>query len=118
MWKGNNFDSSTIINGWGIVILFTYSLVNLTVYFQKIEHSSFENAMGFAFAGFIFYDGLWVVIYIFNYLNFRKETIPENQFLNYLSIILATMLTSFGLWRYARAEKKLSRVFNTRASKH
>lgn len=114
LWKGHNFDSSTIIIGLGILVLFVYSFWGLAQYFQKIEHDPFENVMGFVYAGFIFYDGLWVVIYIFNYLNFRKDTVQANQFLNYLSIILATVLTSVGLWWYSRPKPSLSKAYDHR----
>jgi hypothetical protein len=111
LWKGYNYDSVTIVLGWGIFILFFYSIWGLAQYFQKIEHNPFENVMGFVYAGFIFYDGLWVVIYIFNFLNYRKETVAENQFLNYLSIILATVLTSIGLWQYAKPKNNLTKFY-------
>jgi hypothetical protein len=112
LWKGHNYDSSTIIIGLGILVLFVYSFLGLAQYFKKIEHSPFENVMGFVYAGFIFYDGLWVVIYIFNYLNYRKETVQANQFLNYLSIILATILTSVGLLWYSQPKTNLSKAYH------
>jgi hypothetical protein len=115
LWKGHNFESSTIIIGFGIFVLFAYSFWRLAQYFQKIEHNAFENVMGFVYAGFIFYDGLWVVIYIFNYLNYKKETVQANQFLNYLSIILATILTSVGLWWFGRPKANLSKVYESQS---
>lgn len=110
-WKGFNNDSVTIVLGWGIFILFVFSIWGLAQYFQKIEHTPFESVMGFVYAGFIFYDGLWVVIYVFSFLNYHKETVAENQFLNYLSIILATVLTSIGLWQYAKPKNRLSKLY-------
>jgi len=101
-WKGHNFDSSTIIIGVGGLLCLIFSSWGIVEYFQKIEHNSFENAMGFIYAGFIFNYGLSIVIYIFNYLNFKKETIDSNLFIYYLSVISATVLTSVGLWKYAR----------------
>ena len=102
MWKGNNFDSSTVIIGLGSLLTFGFGFWKLADYFQKIEHSAEENTLGFIYAGFVFYYGIFLIIWVFNYLNYKKETVPENEFIYYLSIILATIVTSIGLLRYSR----------------
>jgi hypothetical protein len=102
LWKGYNFDSSAIIIGAGGLLILIFSIRGVAEFFQKIEHSSFETTMGFIYAAFIFEYGLSIVIFISNYLNFKKETVDVNLFVYYLSVISATILTSFGLWRYAR----------------
>ena len=99
-WKGHNYDSNTVIIGVGTLLTFGYSLWRLAEYFQKMEHSDLENTMVFVNASFVFYFGIFLIIWVFNYLNFRKETVAENLFLYYLSIILATLVTSIGFWRY------------------
>ncbi|MBS1597790.1 MAG: hypothetical protein JST75_06175 [Bacteroidetes bacterium] len=101
-WKGFNFDSSAIIIGVGGSIILIFSVWGVADFFQKIEHSSFETTMGFIYAAFIFEYSLSIVTFISNYLNFKKETVDVNLFVYYLSVISATLLTSFGLWRYAR----------------
>lgn len=101
-WKGHNFDSSTVIIGVGGLLVLIYSIMGLAEYFQKIEHNSFENTMGFIYAAFIFEYGLSIIIFVFNYLNFRRETVNVNLFVYYLSVISATLLTSIGFWRYAK----------------
>jgi len=101
-WKGHNFDSSAVIIGVGGVIILVFSIWGVADFFQKIEHSSFETTMGFIYAAFIFEYSLSIVTFISNYLNFKKETVDVNLFVYYLSVISATILTSFGLWRYAR----------------
>ena len=101
-WKGHNFDSSAVIIGVGGVIILVFSIWGVADFFKKIEHSSFETTMGFIYAAFIFEYSLSIVTFISNYLNFKKETVDVNLFVYYLSVISATILTSFGLWRYAR----------------
>jgi len=113
-WKGHNFDSSAIIIGVGGVIILVFSIWGVADFFQKIEHSSFETTMGFIYAAFIFEYSLSIVTFISNYLNFKKETVDVNLFVYYLSVISATILTSFGLWRYARpkmAEENNSKLY-------
>jgi hypothetical protein len=107
-WKGNNFTSSTIIIGGSTLIALTFSLAGITQYFNKIEHSYFDNTMGFVYAGFLFNYGPFIVIYIFSYLQIvSNDTIREaNLFLYFLSLFSATFLTSIGLWRYAKPNFK------------
>ena len=107
LWKGYNFDSSTIIAGTGDILALIYCIWGIAQYFQKIEHSNFETTMGFIYAGYLFVYGVFAIIFIFNYLNFRKETVDSNLFLYYLSIILATLLTSFGFWKHAKSKQAL-----------
>lgn len=108
IWKGYNFDSSTIVAGAGCMLALIYSIWGIAQFFQKIEHTSFETAMGFVYAGFIFEYGLFVIIYIFNYLNYKRETVESNLFIYYLSLISATLLTSFGLWRHGKRSEVVS----------
>jgi len=111
-WKGNNYDSNTVIIGVGAMLTFGYSLSLLAGYFQKMEHTDLENTMVFAYASYVFYFGIFLIIWVFNFLNFRKETVLENLFLYYLSIILATLVTSIGFWRYHAPS--LSNTFHSR----
>jgi hypothetical protein len=111
-WKGHNFASNTVIIGVGSVLTFGYSLWQLAEYFQKMEHSDLEKTMVYVYASFVFYFGIFLIIWVFNYLNFQKETVSENLFLYYLSIILATLITSIGFWRYHGAS--LSKAFKSR----
>ena len=101
LWKGYNFDSNTPIIGLGSLISLILNVWGISIYFQKMRHSSFENVMAFVNAGFIFYYGLFTVIYIFNYINFSMVTLPYVTFINYLSITITTSLISYGYWRYA-----------------
>lgn len=101
MWKGYNFDSNTPIIGLGSLISLILNIWGISMFFQKMQHSAFENVLAFVNAGFIFYYGLFTVIYIFNYINFSKVTLPYVTFINYLSITIATGLISYGYWRHA-----------------
>lgn len=100
-WKGYNFDSNTPIIGLGSLISLILNIWGISVFFQKMKHTAFENVMAFVNAGFIFYYGLFTVIYIFNYINFSMVTLPYVTFINYLSITMANGLISYGFWRYA-----------------
>ena len=106
VWKGYNFNSNTPIIGLGSLISLILNIWGINQYFQKMRHTSFENVMAFVNAGFIFYYGLFSVIYIFNYINFSKVTLPYVTFINYLSITIATSLISYGYSRYASSPWK------------
>ena len=106
LWKGFNFDSNTPIIGLGSLISLVLNIWGISVFFQKMQHSAFENVMAFVNAGFIFYYGLFTVIYIFNYINFSMVTLPYVTFINYLSITIATGLISYGYWRHAASPWK------------
>jgi hypothetical protein len=102
-WKGYNFDSNTPIIGLGSLISLVLNIWGISMFFQKMQHSAFENVLAFVNAGFIFYYGLFTVVYIFNYINFSKVTLPYVTFINYLSITIATSLISYGYWKHAIA---------------
>ncbi len=106
LWKGYNFDSNTPIIGLGSLISLILNIWGISVFFKKMQHSAFENVLAFVNAGFIFYYGLFTVIYIFNYLNFSMVTLPYVTFINYISITIATGLISYGYWRYGTSPWK------------
>jgi hypothetical protein len=110
-WKGYNFDSNTPIIGLGSLISLILNIWGITVFFQKMKHTAFENVMAFVNAGFIFYYGLFTVIYIFNYINFSIATLPYVTFINYLSITIAGALISYGYWRNASPPWKEANAF-------
>jgi hypothetical protein len=85
-----------------VVLFFSFS--GLAEYFNKIEHSPFEKAMGFVYAGFIFDYGLSIVTFFFSYVYHMEESRDANLFLYYLSIILAIILTCVGFWKHAQRE--------------
>jgi hypothetical protein len=101
---GHNLKSSTVIIGAGGVVVLFFSFSGLAAYFNKIEHTPFERAMGFLYAGFILDYGLSIVTFIFSYVNRVQESRDANLFLYYLSLILAIILTSVGFWKHAQRE--------------
>jgi len=104
MFMGHNLNSSTYIIGAGGVVVLFFSFSGLAAYFNKIEHTPFERAMGFLYAGFILDYGLSIVTIYFSYVNRLHESYDANLFLYYLSLILAIILTSVGFWRHAQRE--------------
>lgn len=100
-WKGFNFDSNNIIIGLGSLICLILNIWGISTYFRNIMHKPEENVMVFVNAGFIFYYGLFAVIYFFNYIHFSRVTLPYITFINYFSICMATGLISIGFWKFA-----------------
>jgi hypothetical protein len=111
IWKGHNHDSSTIVVGPDSLVGLIFSVWGLAGYFQEIEHTEFENAMVFAYAGFVFDYGVSIVTFVFSYLKYETGILREaSLFVYYFSMILGAALTSYGLWRHARPRPSLSRI--------
>ena len=108
-WKGYNWDSNTIIIGIGSLICLILNIWGISLYLRNVEHSSEENVRVFVNAGFIFYYGLFAVIYTFNYINYSKITLPYIVFINYFSICIATGLISYGIGKFTERQYKEER---------
>jgi hypothetical protein len=105
IWKGYNFYSDNVIIGIGSLICLVLSIWAISIYFLKVEHTDKENALVFVYAGLIFYYGIFLsVTYFFNYLNTSGAQLPYVRFINWIDIILATSLISFGYWKFAHAD--------------
>jgi hypothetical protein len=100
-WKGYNLSSSIVIIGVGTFMAITFSVISVMEYLQKIEHTSFENTMVFVYASFLFAYGIFIVIYLFSYLKIVESSSKDNFLIYYTSLLLSTLLTCLGLWRYA-----------------
>jgi hypothetical protein len=100
-WKGFNFDSNNLIIGLGSLIALVLNVWGISGYFLKMQHTDTENVMVFVFAGYIFYYGLFSVVYYYNYLRKSGPELPYVIFVNYTSVCLATALISYGFWKYA-----------------
>jgi hypothetical protein len=107
-WKGYNLVSSTIIIGAGTFLALLFSILGVVEYLKKIEHDSFENAMVFVYASFLFAYGIFIVIYFFSYLKIADSNAADNYIIYYISLFLSTLLTCLGLWKYA--EKPVPQV--------
>jgi hypothetical protein len=103
--KGNNDDSNSIIIGIGSLICLILNIWGISKYFMKVNHTDDENVMVYVHAGFIFYYGLFAVVYNFNYLHTSGAQRPYVVFINYIAICLATILISFGMWKYAYSNR-------------
>jgi len=100
-WKGYNFTSSTVIIGTGLLLILGYSITGLVQYMRKMEHTPFENSMGFVYAALLFSYGSFLIIYIFTHIRGNSEINGRDSFLlYYISILLSAVITSLGLWSY------------------
>jgi uncharacterized membrane protein HdeD (DUF308 family) len=101
VWKGHNFGSNNFIIGLGSLICLIVNIWGISRYFMKIEHTDAENVMVFVFAGFLFYYGLFTVVFYFSYLYPDRPQLPYVYFINWIAICLANSLISYGFWKYA-----------------
>jgi hypothetical protein len=109
VWKGYNWDSNTIIIGVGSFICLILNIWGTTLYLRDVEHTPEENVRVFVNAGFIFYYGLFAVVYVFNYIKFSRITLPYIVFINYFSICIATGLISYGIWKFIERQYREER---------
>jgi hypothetical protein len=100
-WKGFNFDSNNYIIGLGSLISLIMNLWGISRYFMNVEHTEKENVLVFVYAGFIFYYGLFAIVFNYNYLHTSGTEMPYVVFINYSAVILSTSLISYGFWKYA-----------------
>jgi hypothetical protein len=102
--KGFNFDSNNYIIGLGSFISLVLNIWGISRYFLSMEHKEKENVLVYVYAGYIFYYGLFAVVFNFNYLHVSGPELPYVIFINYTAICLATSLISYGFWKYAHTE--------------
>jgi hypothetical protein len=103
VWKGFNMDANTINIGVGCLLCLILNIWGISRYLKKVKHSDGETVLAFVFAGFIFYYGLCVdIVLLSKYLNLSGKQRNYILLINYTSIFLATILISFGFWKYAR----------------
>ncbi len=103
-WKGFNDASDNVIIGLGSLICLILNVWGISKYFMKVEHTDTENVLVFVYAGYIFYYGLFAVVYKFNYLLTSGPQRPYVIFINFSAICLATALISYGFWKFAHTE--------------
>jgi hypothetical protein len=103
-WKGFNDASDNVIIGVGSLICLILNIWAISKYFMKVQHTDSENVLVFVYAGYIFYYGLFAVIYKFNYLLTSGPQRPYVIFINFSAICLATSLISYGFWKFAHTE--------------
>jgi hypothetical protein len=100
-WRGYNFTTGTMIIGTGLALILVFTITGLMEYMRQMEHTAFENSMVFVYAALLFAYGSFTIIYIFmhthsgNLINIR-----DSFLLYYISLFLAAVITSLGLWSY------------------
>ncbi len=99
---GYNSATGMVIIGMGSMIVFGLSIIGIIRFFQIIEHTPFQNSMGYVYAGFLFGNGLFLIVYSFSYLDSKATDTVDNFFLYYVSLILSVLLATYGLWSYRR----------------
>ena len=106
-WKGYNSDSGTMITGAGLLLVFIYSIAGVVQYLQKMEHTSSETALVFSYAALLFAYGGFIIIYIFHHIVAYTSNNKDSFLLYYISLFLAALITTLGLWTYAKPVSNL-----------
>jgi hypothetical protein len=105
-WKGFNLDSNNIIIAVGCLLCLLLNIWGIINHLKKVKHTEEESVLIFVFAGFIFYYGLCVdIVLISRYLKLTLIQGDSIMLINYVAILVATILISFGLFKYATPSK-------------
>jgi hypothetical protein len=108
-WKGFNIDSNNIIIGIGSLLCLVLNIWGIRKSLTKVKQTADDIVLVFVFAGFIFYYGLIVdIILISRYLKLKFIQGDSIMLINYVAILVATVLVSFGLYKYANPSKDFS----------
>jgi hypothetical protein len=102
--KGYNMGSSTIIVGLDTFFALTFSIAGIAEYLSKLEHTPSENTLVFINSALLFSYGVFIIIYYFSYLGFAKSKSENIEvfLIYYISMLLSSLLTCYGLWRYTK----------------
>ena len=102
IWKGFNVESNNIIIAIGSLLCLILNIWGISKYFKKVKHTDEETVLIFVFAGFIFYYGLIVdIVLVSRWLKLTFMQGDSIMLINYVAILVATVLISFGLIKYA-----------------
>ncbi|HVU54714.1 MAG TPA: hypothetical protein VHD83_06640, partial [Puia sp.] len=100
-WKGYETISGFMFTGAGVLVVIIYSIIGLIQYMRKMEYTSFENSMIFIYVALLFAYGSFLIISLF--LHIRGDTgsnSRDSYLLYYISLLIAAIITSLGLWSY------------------
>jgi hypothetical protein len=98
---GFTTNTGIVVIGLGSLIVLFFCLWGLTDYFRELEHSSFQNFIAFIYAAFLFAYGSATMIHVLNYLKVSTVNDPNEFFLYYVGLLLSSLLTCYGIWKYA-----------------
>jgi drug/metabolite transporter (DMT)-like permease len=74
-----------------------------------MEHTALENSMVFVYAALLFAYGSFTIIYIFLHTHSGNMINTRDSFLlYYVSLFLAAVITSMGLWNYGIRKRRYS----------
>jgi len=105
-WKGFNMHSNNIIIGVGSLLCLILNIWGISKYLKKVKHAAEDTVLVFVFAGFIFYYGLCVdIVLISRYLKLNIIQGDAIMLINYIAILVATVLISFAFFKYAHPSK-------------
>lgn len=105
--KGFNFDTSTIIIAIGLILVVFYSVLGTLDYLESQENNAAQHVMIFVYAAALFMNGSFVVIFVFNYLS-QKGDNDDIFLLYYISLLIGSIVTSYGLLRQAKPKPQNS----------
>ncbi len=109
IWKGYNFHTCTLIIGGGLLLILIFTVNGLMEYMKQMEHTAFENSMVFVYAALLFAYGSFTIIYIFLHTQSGNLMNTRDSFLlYYVSLFLAAVITSMGLWSYGIRKRRHS----------
>ena len=105
--KGYTYSWPLII-GAGVLLVITYSVVGLWQYLKKMEHDKFEDSMAFVYAALLFAYGTYLIIFLLSLPPKSANTYNEEDsfLMYYISLSLAAVLTSAGIWSYGLRGRK------------
>jgi hypothetical protein len=100
--NGFNLNSNNIIIAAGSLLCLLLNIWGIGKYLKKVKHTDEDTVHVFVFSGFIFYYGLiFDIILISRYLKLTFLQADSIMFINYIAILVATLLISFGLIKFA-----------------
>ena len=92
---GLNYDAIKYIIGAGVLVVLVTLIWEITIYFQRIEHSNREKAMLFIYAALLFEYGSYTIVYVFDYFIIPADEV-DKLLIYYISTLVAIMIASFG----------------------
>jgi uncharacterized membrane protein HdeD (DUF308 family) len=101
-WNGFNLHSNNIIIAVGSLLCLALNIWGIIKYVKKVKHTNEDAGLIFIFSGFIFYYGLIVdIILISRYLKLTFIQGDPILLINYVAILVATVLISVGFFKHA-----------------